>query len=66
MSDLSELYVKRLDYHRDQESTEAQIEFDSDPNFKAIPINYLIALELIQCLADAGGVELEILGPRKI
>ena len=65
MSDISDLYVRGIEYKRDQESTEAKIHFDNDPNFKAVPVNYLIAIELIQSIADAGGVEVEILGPRQ-
>lgn len=59
------LYVKRVDYKRDLNGTTVTADFDTDPAFEAIEVNHIIAMELIQSLADAANIDVEILGPRQ-
>lgn len=62
---MDRLYVDTLDYQRNHDTTIAYARFSNDPSFMGVEVHYVIALELIQAIADAGGVDIEILGPRK-
>ena len=63
---MDSLYVADMTYTRDPDVTEVHMRFLNDPSHSpGITIHYVIALELIQAIADSGGVDIEILGPRK-